>query len=158
MFIPLPLDDEDDECHLWYSQRGIGDSRWRRCIFVSASWKSDRSFIVHFCLICSVRYTSYFISRTPQRMGNKKGFPVLISSISMHFSSVQQILSCESRHVESFKKRSWIPSIFVLRHLLRALWAKKCSFCVSVSPCRAPRGRNFLMTKFWIEKAFSRHW
>ena len=45
------LDEEDDECHLlyWWKRIGSGrsspDSRWRRCIFVSASRKSDRSFI-----------------------------------------------------------------------------------------------------------------
>ena len=45
------LDEEDDLCHFWYCQKGIGasrsspDSRWRRCIFVNASLKSDRSFI-----------------------------------------------------------------------------------------------------------------
>ena len=34
---------------------------------------------VHFCLICSVRYTSFSkISRTLQRMGNRSGFPVPI--------------------------------------------------------------------------------
>ena len=48
------LDEEDDECHFWYCQKGINKSRsspdsWRRrCIFVNASLKSDRSFIVVF--------------------------------------------------------------------------------------------------------------
>ena len=32
---------------------------------------------VHSCLICSVRYTIFsYISRTPQTMGNRSGFPV----------------------------------------------------------------------------------
>ena len=45
------LDEEDDGCHFRYCQEGIGagrsspDSRWRRCNFVNASLKSDRSFI-----------------------------------------------------------------------------------------------------------------
>ena len=45
------LDEEDDECHVWHWSKWLGsgrsspDSRWRRCIFVSASRKSDRSFI-----------------------------------------------------------------------------------------------------------------
>ena len=60
------------------------------------------------------------------------GFPVLILSISMHFSSIQPTLSCESRYVNTFRKRSSIPSNFFSRHLLRALWATKCSFCASV--------------------------
>ena len=34
---------------------------------------------VHFCLICSMRYTSFSeISRTPQKMGNWSGFLLLI--------------------------------------------------------------------------------
>ena len=34
---------------------------------------------VHFCMICSVSYTNFsYISRTPQRMGNRSGVPVLI--------------------------------------------------------------------------------
>ena len=50
----------------------------------------------------------------------------------MHFSSIQPILSCESRHVGFRWKRSWLPSNFFLGRLLRALWAMKCSvlhFC-----------------------------
>ena len=45
------LDEEDDGCHFWCCQEGIGasrsspDSRWRRCNFVNASLKSERSFI-----------------------------------------------------------------------------------------------------------------
>ena len=45
------LEEEDDGCHFWYCQKGIGasrsspDSRWRRCNFVNASLMSDRSFI-----------------------------------------------------------------------------------------------------------------
>ena len=56
---------------------------------------------MHFCLMCSVRYTGFSsISRTRQRTGNRNGFPVPIYQ-SMHFSSVQPILSCESRFSES---------------------------------------------------------
>ena len=45
------LDEEDDGCHLWCCQEGFGasccypDSRRRRCNFVDASLKSERSFI-----------------------------------------------------------------------------------------------------------------
>ena len=45
------LDEEDEGCHCWYCQEGIGesrsspDSRCRRCNFVNASLKSERSFI-----------------------------------------------------------------------------------------------------------------
>ena len=38
---------------------------------------------MHFCLS--------YISRTPQRMGNRSGFSCAKLSISMHFSSVQPI-------------------------------------------------------------------
>ena len=45
------LDEEDDGRHFWYCQERIGasrsspDSQWRRCNFVKASLKSERSFI-----------------------------------------------------------------------------------------------------------------
>ena len=45
------LDEEDEGCHCWYCQEGIGasrsspDSRCRRCNYVNASLKSERSFI-----------------------------------------------------------------------------------------------------------------
>ena len=45
------LDEEDDGCHCWYIQKGIGlscsspDSWWRRCNLVNASLKSERSLI-----------------------------------------------------------------------------------------------------------------
>ena len=45
------LDEEDDGCHCWYCQKGIGascsfpHSWWRRCNLVNASLKSERSFI-----------------------------------------------------------------------------------------------------------------
>ena len=77
---------------------------------------------VHFFLICSVRYTSFsYISHTHQRMGNRSGLPVPTFPSSMHFSSVQQVLSCESRYTGSRWKRSWIPSKFFLIHLFRAI-------------------------------------
>ena len=58
------LDEEDDECHFLYWWNGIGagrsssDSRSRRCIFVTASPNSDRSFI-GFCQMCSERLTRF---------------------------------------------------------------------------------------------------
>ena len=62
--------------------------------------------LVHFFLICSVLFSnSSGICRTLQAMDNRSGLPVLILSIAMHVSSVQPILSCESRYVESFRKR-----------------------------------------------------
>ena len=56
------------------------DSRWRRCIFVSASRKSDRSFIGAFLPdLFSVIYTnSSDICRTLQAMENRSGLLVLI--------------------------------------------------------------------------------
>ena len=63
--------------------------------------------LVHFFLICSVLCSiSSDICRTLQAMDNRSGLPVLILSIAMHVSSVQPTLSCESRYVESFRKRS----------------------------------------------------
>ena len=55
------------------------DSRWRRCTFVRASRKSDRSFIGAFLPDSfSEIYSFSYISRTTQTMGNRSGFPVLI--------------------------------------------------------------------------------
>ena len=57
---------------------------------------------VHFCLICSVRYTSFsYMSRTPQRMGNRSGFPVLICPSQCTSPRSSQFLSCQSRYVGS---------------------------------------------------------
>ena len=58
------LDEENDGCHFWYCQKGIGasrssqDSRWRRCNFVTASLKSDRDSSVHRVLMCWERSTN----------------------------------------------------------------------------------------------------
>ena len=65
--------------------------------------------------------------------GQKDWFSCANFSIAMHVSSVQPISSCGARYVESFRKRSWIPSYFFLRHLLRALWAWKLFLCFSFS-------------------------
>ena len=47
---------------------------------------------VHFCLICSMRYTNFPIFRTPQREGGQQEwFSCANLSISMHFSTVQPI-------------------------------------------------------------------
>ena len=47
---------------------------------------------VHFCLICSVRFSRFsFFSRTPQKMGKKNGFSCANLSIPMHFSSFKPI-------------------------------------------------------------------
>ena len=75
------LDDEDEECHLWYWWKGhrfkslFTHSRWRRCIFVSASrkfWSElhrsiscrcwERDHVFYFFLICSVWKTNFPIS------------------------------------------------------------------------------------------------
>ena len=62
---------------------------------------------VHLFLICSVRYTSFSkISRTPQRMGNRNGFPVLICPSRCTSPRSSQFSSCESRYVESRRNRS----------------------------------------------------
>ena len=73
-------------------------------------------------------------------------------SIWMHTSSVRSVRTCESRNVESFCKRSWIPSNFLLMNLFLNLWEIWWSFCSFVFPNRWPRGRLFLMTKFGIER------
>ena len=61
---------------------------------------------VHFCLICSVRYKFFFYLSYSSEDGQQEWFSCANLSISMHFSSVQPILSCESRYVESRWKRS----------------------------------------------------
>ena len=97
---------------------------------------------VHFCQMCSARYTSFFLYLSNSSVDGRSVKSLCAnSSISMHFSSVQRLLSCESRKNKSFWKWSWIPLKFLLIHLLLALWTMKCCFCASVLPCRAPRGR-----------------
>ena len=60
------LDEEDDGCHCWYCQKGIGascsspDSWWRRCSLVNAALKSERSLIVRFFHIYWERSTNSF--------------------------------------------------------------------------------------------------
>ena len=44
-------------------------------------------------------------------------------SIWMHISSVRSMLSCESRNLKYFWKRSWIPAKPLLKHLFLTLWA-----------------------------------
>ena len=72
------------------SGRSSPDSRLRRFINVTAVRKSDRSLIGAFLPdLFSVRYQCF-----------------AKLSIAMHFSSVQPILSCESRYTGSRWKRS----------------------------------------------------
>ena len=62
---------------------------------------------VHFCWTCSARYTSFsYISRTPQRMGNRCSFPVPTRPSRCTSPRSSQFLSCESRYVKSRWKRS----------------------------------------------------
>ena len=79
------LDEADDGCHFWYCQEGIGasrsspDSRWRRCNFVNASLKFERSFIGAFLRdLFSVIYQFTDISHIPHRIGSRSGLPVQI--------------------------------------------------------------------------------
>ncbi len=102
---------------------------------------------VHFCLICSMRFTSCsYISHTPQRMGSRSGLPVPIYPSRCTSPRSSQFWVANHDILNLVGKRSWIPSKLFLIHLFRALWATKCSFCASVLPFRAPRGRPFLMT------------
>ena len=107
------MDEEDDECHLGTDKREIGssrsspDSRWRRCISVSASRKSDRSFIGAFLPdLFSVMNESSDICRTLQAMDNRSGLHVPICPSQCTFLQSSQFLRCQSRYVESFRKRS----------------------------------------------------
>ena len=61
----------------------------------------------HFCLICSVRYTSFLLYLSySSEDGQLEWSSCDNLSIVMHVSSVLPILSCESRYVESLRKRS----------------------------------------------------
>ena len=56
--------DEDDGCHFWYFQEGIGasrsspDSRWRRCNFVMLRWGLNGVSSVHCVQMCWERSTN----------------------------------------------------------------------------------------------------
>ena len=114
------------------------------CECFSEVWSEFHWCMSSWFVQCDIPFFLYLSNSSSN--GQKEWFSCANLFIAMHVSSVQPILSCESRYVECFRKRSWIPSKFLLLHLLRALWAMKCSFCASVLPCRAPRGRSFLMT------------
>ena len=102
---------------------------------------------VHFCLICSVRFSRFsFFSRTPQRMGNRNGFSVLICPSRCTSPRSSQFLVANHDILDLVGSDREFLRNFFLRHLLRALWATKCSFCASVLLCRAPRGRLFFQS------------
>ena len=124
------LDEEDDGCHFWYWQKRIGASRsspdswWRRCIFVNASLKSDRSFIGA-CLpdvFREIDQVFLYLSNSSGEGRQVKSF-CANSSISMHFSSVRPTLSCESRNLKSFGKRSTSAINYSLIPIKKAFWA-----------------------------------
>ena len=112
------------------------ERNWFRSLFsrftvetVTASRKSDRSFIGVFLPDWFSEIYQFFWNRSNSSDdGQYESFSCANLSISMHVSSVQPIFSCESRKTVSRWKRSWIPSNFFLRHLLRALRATKCFF------------------------------
>ena len=62
---------------------------------------------LHFCRACSARQTNFsYISRTPQRIGDKSGFSVPTCPSRCTSPRSSQFLSCESRYVaivNSFK-------------------------------------------------------
>ena len=147
------LDEEDDGCHFWYCQEGIGASRsspdswWRRCNFVNASLKLERSFIgpIFPDVLREIHQFFLYLKYSSCDMRYVKSFCASLS-IWVHTSSVRSMLSCDSRNVESFWKRSWIPSKPFLMHLFLKLRAIRCFICSSVFPWRLPWGRSFLMT------------
>ena len=133
------LDEKDDGCHFWFCQKKIGaslfspDSRWRRCNFVNASLKSERSFIGSLRPGVEKDPPILFVSKVLV-LGHAIGkFFCASLSIWVNTSSVRSMLSCDSRNVESFWKRSWILSKPFLMHFFIKLWAKKCFICSSSS-------------------------
>ena len=73
-----------------------GDSSWLWLVLGSRIEVAS----VHFCLICSVRFFNFCdISRTPQRMGNRSGFPVLI---------------CPSRCTSTRSSQFWVANHDIL--------------------------------------------
>ena len=96
------LDEEDDGCHFWYCQKGIGvspsspDSRWRRCIFVNASLKSDRSFTGAFRPDVLRESTGLFVS---QKLFGRHAIGEIFLRHLVHvdayfFSSINSELRC----------------------------------------------------------------
>ena len=99
---------------------------------------------VHSCPICSVRYTSFSdISHNPQRMGSRSGLPVPIYPLrctsprsSQYWVANHDILDVVGSDRELHQISFWDISS-------AHCGPQKCSFCASVLPCRAPRGRPF---------------
>ena len=73
---------------------------------VTAPRKSDRSFIGAFLPDLFSEIYQFFLHLSYSDDGQYEWFSCANSSISMPFSSVQPILSCESRFSESRWKRS----------------------------------------------------
>ena len=76
-------------CSMKKTTNAISDTGRKELVQVALLQGGDGAYLlvllgigvssVHFCRTCSARYTSFsFISRTPQKMGNKCSFPVLI--------------------------------------------------------------------------------
>ena len=158
------LDEEDDGCHRWYCQKGIGascsspDSWWRRCNSVNASLKSERFLIgpIFPNLLREIHQFFLYRKYSSSVIRKVKSFCASLS-IWMQTSSVRSMLIWDSRNMESFWKRSWIPSNLLLMHLLVKSWATKWSFCSLVFPYRCQSGRPFLMTQFGIERRSNVH-
>ena len=122
------LDEEDDECHLlyWWKRIGSGrsspDSRWRRCIFVSASRKCDRSFIGAFLPdLFMVKNQFSDISRTLQAVDNRNDFPIRnarllspanfelrITILLIFFRNDREFLQISFRNISFEHCRLWI--------------------------------------------------
>ena len=91
------LEEEEDECHLWYWWKGIGkglpspESRWRRFISVTAFRKSDRSFIGAFLPDLFSEVYQFFLISLVLLRGWATGMVFLRQFVHLDdFSSVQQ--------------------------------------------------------------------
>ena len=87
----------------WWKRIGSGrsspDSRWRRFMTVTAARKSDRSRIGAFLPDLFSEIVQFFLYLSYSSEGEQQEwFSCANLSILMHFSSVQLILSCQSRN------------------------------------------------------------
>ena len=111
------------------------DSWWRRCNLVNASLNSERFLIGPFFPDSLREIHQFFLYRkySSSVIRKVKSFCTSLS-IWMQTSSVRSMLIWDSRSMESFWKRSWIPSNTLLMHLSLKLCAIWWCLCSSVFP------------------------
>ena len=110
----------------------------------NASLKSDR---IHRCIyVFSEIYQFSYISQTPQLMGDKWNLSVPTRPSRCTSPRSSQFLVANHDIISLSESDREFLQKFLFDTSLPRIMGYKCSSCVSVLPCLAPRGRTFLMT------------